>query len=471
MRKIAEGEIIVHTQKSGQNVDQLRQYLASLRAESQRTSTNLDQLAKSIFAAGRGGFSLGRIIKGLASAAGFGGAGAVGYLAFNKVMKVIGDTRDETAKLAETLNNAIGVEGENSIEGISQKMQGLTKAINETRTAIGEQGLVNSIVSFFYNEDADRAAKAFEKAVETRIALGDKLTQQEAERIAQQKILMGLDGDMAEVFKINIETRKKLAQIEANDALSAQQKIDQARLAGEERADKLRALRTKKEKEEAKKSFEERKKLDEDFARTSFKINDSLVKQEEELFKKNAEAFKKSQEEMAKAAEDANKRIIDSSKRAAEQIQKQDDEARKKFEEARGIDEAFLGASRPGRQALDVARNQRIRQVSREDFKTQDAFLQAEASRLSGIEGIAITKQDVRKRMARRVAAGEMPTLMERLQGTAAGIDPSQVARSREIEKGAGAGQGSNDSLKSLFLSLQKSISDLAKKIPAAVPQ
>jgi hypothetical protein len=431
MRKIAEGEILVHTQKSGQNVDQLRQYLASLRAESQRTSTNLDQLAKSIFAAGRGGFSLGRIIKGLASAAGFGGAGAVGYLAFNKVMKVIGDTRDETAKLAETLNNAIGVEGENSIEGISQKMQGLTKAIKETRTAIGEQGLVNSIVSFFYNEDADRAAKAFEKAVETRIALGDKLTQQEAERIAQQKILMGLDGDMAEVFKINIETRKKLAQIEANDSLSAQQKIDQAKLATEEKADKLRALRTKKEKEESKKSFEERKKIEEDYYKRIFEGAKNLQKEEEELFKKNAEAFKKSQEERAKAAEEANKRIADSAKRAAEQIQRQDDEAKKKFEEARGVDEAILGASRPGQQALNVARKQRARQVSREDFRTQDAFLQSEADRLSKVEGVRITKQDVLKRIARRTAAADTPTLGERLQGTAAGIEPAQVARSR----------------------------------------
>lgn len=431
MRKIAEGEIIVHTQKSGQNVDQLRQYLASLRAESQRTSVGLDQLAKSIFMANARGASLGRTIKGLASAAGFGGFGAAAYLAVDKMTRGIVNAQEESDKLAETLNKAIGAKAADSIEGTTQKMQSLTSAINETRGAIGKQGIMNSIAAFFFNDDADKAAKAFEKAVETRIALGDKLTQQEAERIAQQKILMGLDGDMAEVFKINIETRKKLAQIEANDALSAQQKIDQARLAGEEQADKLRALRTKKEKEEAKKSLDERKKLDEDFARTSLKINDSLLKQEEELFKKNAEAFKKSQEERAKAAEEANKRIADSAKKAAEQIQRQDDEAKKKFEEARGVDEAILGASRPGQQALNVARKQRARQVSREDFRTQDAFLQAEANRLSEVEGVRLTKQDVRKRMASRVAAGEMPTLGERLQGTAAGIEPAQVARSR----------------------------------------
>jgi len=431
MRKVAEGEILVHTQKSGQNVDRLRQYLASLRAESQRTSVGLDQLAKSIFLANARGASLGRVIKGLASAAGFGGFGAAAYLAIDKMTRGIVTAQEESDKLAESLNKAVGAKAADSIEGTTQKMQSLTNVINETRGAIGKQGLMNTIAAFFFNDDADKAAKAFERAVETRIALGDKLTQQEAERIAQQKILMDLDGDMAEVFKINIETRKKLAQIEANDALTAQQKLAQATLAREEQADKLRALRTKKEREEAKKSFEENKRIEEESARFSIKLNESLIKQEEELFKKNAEDFKKAQEERAKAAEEANKRIADSAKKAAEQIQKQDDDARKKSEEARGIDEAILGASRPGRQALEVARKQRARQVSKEDFRTQDAFLEAEAKRLSSIEGKTITKQGVRNRIAQRVAAGEAPTLGERLQGTAAGIEPAQVARTR----------------------------------------
>lgn len=458
MRKIAEGEILVHTQKSGQNVDSLRQYLASLRAESQRTGTSLDQLAKSIFMANARGASLGRVIKGLASAAGFGGFGAAAYLAVDKMTRGIVTAQEESDKLAESLNKAVGAKAADSIEGTTQKMQSLTSVINETREAIGKQGIMNSIAAFFFNDDADKAAKAFEKAVETRIALGNKLTQQEAERIAQQKIIMGLDGDMADVFKINLETRKKLSQIEANDALTAQQKLEQANLAREEQADKLRALRTKKEKEEAKKSFEERKRLDEDFARTSLKLNDSLVKQEEELFKKNAENFKKAQEERAKAAEEANKRIADSAKRAAEQIQKQDDEARKKSEEARGIDEAILGASAGGRQALDVARKQRTRQVSKEDFRTQDAFLQAEAARLSGIEGKRLTKQDVRKRIAQRVAAGETPTLGEKLQGTAAGIEPAQVARSRAEASMA----SQNKAIPDLMRSIEKILSQLS---------
>ncbi|NBW11731.1 MAG: hypothetical protein EBR82_27235 [Caulobacteraceae bacterium] len=452
MRKIAEGEILVHTQKSGQNVDQLRQYLASLRAESQRSSASLDQLAKSIFMANARGASLGRVIKGLASAAGFGGFGAAAYLAIDRMTRGVVSAQEESDKLAESLNKAIGAKAADSIEGTTQKMQSLTSAINETRGAIGKQGIMNSIAAFFFNDDADKAAKAFEKAVETRIALGDKLTQQEAERIAQQKILMGLDGDMAEVFKINIETRRKLAQIEANDALTAQQKIDQAKLAGEEQADKLRALRTKKEKEEASKSFEERKRLDEDFARTSIKISDSLVKQEEELFRKNAEEFKRLQEEKAKSAEEASKRIADSARKASEKIQKQDEEARVKSEEATGVDVSILGASRAGRQALETAKKQRSRQVSKEDFRTQDAFLKSEATRLG------ITKEDVRKRMAQRTAATEMPTLGERLQGTASGIEPARIARSRSEASMA----SQNKEVPNLMRSIEKILNELS---------
>ena len=460
MRKIAEGELLIHTQKSGQNVDQLRQYLASLRAESNKTGASIDQLAKSIFLANARGASLGKVVKGLASAAGFGGFGAAAYLAIDKLSSGIVNAQEESDKLTESLNKAVGAPAADSIEGSIQKMQSLTSAINEAKGAIGKQGIMNSIAAFFFNDDADKASKAFEKAVEARIALGDKLTAQEAERIVQQKILMDLEGDMAEVYKINIETRKKLSQIEANETLTAQQKIDQAKLATEEQADKLRSLRTKKDREEAKKSADERKRVDEEFARTTLKISDSLAKQEEEIFKKNAEEFKNAQEERAKAAEEANKRIAESSKRAIDLIQKQDDAARKKSEEAKGIDEAILGSSKAGKQSLDVARKQRARQISKEDYRTQEAFLQSEATRLSQAEGKTVTMQDVRNRMASRVAAGEAPSLAEKLQGTAAGIEPAQVARSRAESAMKTQGKEAPD--------LLKSIEELLKKLSSA---
>jgi hypothetical protein len=450
MKKIAEGELIVHTQKSAKNVDSLRSYLASLRAESQRASVSMDGLAKSILQAGARGLSLGKVVKGLASAAGFGGFGVAAFLAIDKMTRGLVDAQEESDKLAETLNKAVGAKAGDSIQGTAQKMQSLTTAINETKEAIGKQGATNSIAAFFFNDDADKAAKAFVRAVETRISLGDKLTQQEAERIAQQKIIMDLDDEMAEVFKINIETRKKLGEIEANDALTSQQKLEQGNLAREEQADKLRALRVKKQKEADKKIFEENKKNDEESARLSIKITDSLIKQEEALFDKGAKDFKDAQEEKIKAAEEANKQLVDSSRKAIQTIASQDEQAQKNTQETISGDIGVLEATAAGRSALGQARKTRKTKTSQEDFRTQEAILGSEAERLSKAEGKRVTMQDVRVRMATRAAATEMPTLGERLAGTAAGIEPAQIARTRAESAMAQNNQGAPDIMKSI---------------------
>ena len=437
MKKIAEGELVVHTQKSAKNVDSLRSYLASLRAESQKTSVGMDNLAKSILQAGARGLTLGKVVKGLAGAAGFGGFGVAAYLAIDKMTRGLIDAQEESDKLAETLNKAVGAKAGDSIQGTVQKMQSLTTAINESKEAIGKQGATNSIAAFFFNDDADKAAKAFVRAVETRIALGDKLTKQEAERIAQQKIIMDLDDEMAEVFKINIETRKKLGEIEANDALTSQQKLEQGNLAKEEQADKLRALRLKKEKEADKKVFEEKKKNDEESARLSIRITDNLIKQEEALFEKGIKDFKDIQEEKIKAAEEQNRQVEDASRKAAQKIAEQDAQSKKDFESKTNLGGGLLGASKGGRRDLEVARKSRARKVEQEDFKTQEKAFQEMAAQENvkrKAQGLGeLSAADVRRRVAEQQAAGEMPSLGEKLQGGISGVDPAQIARETTI--------------------------------------
>jgi len=460
MKKIAEGELLVHTQKSAKNVDSLRSYLASLRAESQKTSVGLDSLAKSLFLANARGASLGKVFKGLASAAGFGGAGAAAYLVVDRLVGSLVEAKDNSDKLTESLSKAVGERAADSIEGTTSKMGSLTKVINEAKTAISSQTMVdratNSVAAFFFNDDADRAVKAFEKAVETRIALGDKLVAQEFLRVAQQKLLMKLEDDSAEAFKINIETRSKLTKIEADESLTSQQKKMMSELAKEEESDKLRAIRLKKEKETDKKIAEEKKKSDEDSARVAIQITDSLIKQEEALFDKGARDFKDAQDEKVKAAEEANRQISESSRKAVQRIGQQDAQAQKDFEEKTGADVSILGATRGGQMALEQARKSRKIQVSKQDFRTQEAILSSERDRLSRIEGKPLTMQDVRVRMATRVAATEMPTLGEKLAGTAAGIEPAQVARSRAEEAMTGNKQGLPNIMKSIETILNK---------------
>jgi hypothetical protein len=79
-----------------------------------------------------------------------------------------------------------------------------------------------------------------------------------------------------------------------------------------------------------------------------------------------------------------------------------------------------LGASRGGRQALDVARKQRERQLKTENFKVA--------------EKIAPTQRD-REKLAAQQAAGEMPSLGEQIRGGLTGVDPSQLAREAAASK------------------------------------
>ena len=79
-----------------------------------------------------------------------------------------------------------------------------------------------------------------------------------------------------------------------------------------------------------------------------------------------------------------------------------------------------LGASRAGRQALDLARKQRERQLKTENFKAAERG--------------APTQRD-REKLAAQQAAGEMPSLGERIQGGISGIDPSQLAREAAASK------------------------------------
>lgn len=97
----------------------------------------------------------------------------------------------------------------------------------------------------------------------------------------------------------------------------------------------------------------------------------------------------------------------------------------------------LLGASRGGQQDLDVARKSRARKVQQEDYKTQEkAFKELTAQenvkrKAQGLEAIDVG--GMRRRIAEQQAAGETPSLGEKIQGGISGIDPSQIAREGAI--------------------------------------
>ena len=91
-----------------------------------------------------------------------------------------------------------------------------------------------------------------------------------------------------------------------------------------------------------------------------------------------------------------------------------------KSKQAQQAGGGVLGASVGGRQALDLARKQRERQLKTENFKVA--------------ERIAPTQRD-REKLAAQQAAGEMPSLGEQIQGGLSGVDPSQLARESAASK------------------------------------
>ena len=91
-----------------------------------------------------------------------------------------------------------------------------------------------------------------------------------------------------------------------------------------------------------------------------------------------------------------------------------------KSKQAQQVGGGVLGASVGGRQALDVARKQRERQLKTENFKVA--------------ERIAPTQRD-REKLAAQQAAGEMPSLGEQIRGGLSGVDPSQLARESAASK------------------------------------
>ena len=134
----------------------------------------------------------------------------------------------------------------------------------------------------------------------------------------------------------------------------------------------------------------------------------------------------------------------------------------KRSQEAGG---GLLGASRAGQQALDVARKVRAREVKKEDFRTQDQVferMKTEENIKRKAKGLPpVTAQQMRQQVAAQQAAGEMPLLSEKL-GAMQGTTPASQVAAEKAKGGGGV-----DMQKSLL----DAISELNKKLPAAVAQ
>lgn len=199
------------------------------------------------------------------------------------------------------------------------------------------------------------------------------------------------------------------------------------------------------------------------------KINQENLKAEAEILGLQDVGVKLAKEELAQANAlyDENSRILnqlietnreESNKEAIKdrQIKKaelelnilksnlniQKEEARLKEKQSKQVQEAsggLLGASAAGRQAIGVARKQREQQLKTENFKTQEQVfnqMRDSENKARAAQGLPpITAQRMREKIAAQQAAGEAPSLAEKIQGDITGVDPSQLARMGAVAK------------------------------------
>lgn len=350
------------------------------------------------------------------------GAVAIGAVKiFTDQVNRMGEMLKETATNAQKSFDDIEKAGQamSLSEAIAQ-----TSAIDANITSINNK-LTELNRSPFQNfiAGATGARAELEALVKTNQRLRDvKLAEGLASENANDELMSGLDAEEKKLRDIDNEYRKrqKLAQSITDPQASASFKKD----AGEIMARQRNAILDKQAKDRAESQIK--------FDKMVFDAEQKLADQAEAREKKteqerverkianNNRIYREERynlDEKIKMETDADdtkfKRLVRDAYRARE-------EQKKVQQTATDVSGGVLGASRAGRQALDVARKQRERQLKTENFKTA--------------ERIAPTQRD-REKLAAQQAAGEMPSLAERIRGGISGTDPSQLAREAAASK------------------------------------
>lgn len=131
----------------------------------------------------------------------------------------------------------------------------------------------------------------------------------------------------------------------------------------------------------------------------------------------------------------------------------------------------FLLQGRVGGQALATARRRREIETTRQNFQLRESTLAELANKATAEEGVRISKQDIRKRLAAQQAAQELPSMAQRVMAEEARISPELMAAGTAAQKGGARATGPKEAFGGIFEALKTSIDNLSKKLPAAVPQ
>jgi len=350
------------------------------------------------------------------------GAVAVGAVKiFTDQVNRMGEMLKETATNAQKSFDDIEKAGQamSLSEAIAQ-----TSAIDANITSINNKlkELNRSPFQKFIS-DSTGATAELEALVKTQQRLRDvKLAEGMASENASDEIMSGLDAEEKKLREIDNEYRKK--QKQAQSITDPQASASFKRDAGEMMARQRNAILDKQTKDRV----ESQIKFDKMVFDAEQKLADQAEAREKQTEQErvqrkidnNNRIYREERynlDEKIKLETNADdtkfKRLVRDANRAREEQKKA---TQTSAETAGGV----LGASKGGRQALDTARKLRERQLKTENFKVA--------------EKIAPTQRD-REKLAAQQAAGEMPSLGEKIRGGLSGVDPSQLAREAAASK------------------------------------
>jgi hypothetical protein len=401
------GEVVIDGRKGTTALKDLQREANKTSDTFRRAGGNTERLGKSLLSlglnAGKAGTSLGSLAR--LGTGGLFGAAVLGSI--NKFGETVKQASTDYYQSQKALSDAFEMSFKST--SVEQAQAGLEKTedtIESLRGKITQLGAFGGIL------------KGIEKFTGINLGVGDT-----------EKALETARANLT-ILESTVEARKK-----ESDAA----KILEGELSSLELANKMNAIDIKNQAlkgdildENASIAFNELQTVE-----LQIFAQKELLKTLESItgVKKNQEAIDKSLAYLA----DARVRKAQAEYNLAKANNDANAKRSKQAQEAGG---GLLGASRAGQQALDTARKVRAREVSKEDFRTQDQVFESMKKeenarrRARGRGEPMVTAQNMREQVAAQQAAGEMPLLSEKLGAMQGGAPASQIA----AEKAKGGG-------------------------------
>jgi len=422
MAFVLRGEVEIDGRKAAITLRDVQQQATKTANTFKQSDVSAQKLGKTLVGLGLNASKAGTAIGSLAR---LGAGGIFGYAvigSMNKFGEAVKQASTDYYESQKSLASAFETSFKStSIEQARAGVEKTQDTIESLRGKITQLGAMSGVL------------KALEKFTGISFGVGDT---ERALAQAQNQLLI-----QEEIVKLKQEELKKTEGIQAETrSIVLQSKINQENLKAEAEIYGMQDLGVKLAKQEIQQ------------ANALYNENSAILNLliETNREESNKEAIKERQIKKAELEFSILKGNVNLQK---EEAKLQDKQSKQAQQAGAGL----LGASTAGQQALGTARKQRSRQLKSEDFKTQEQVftkMRDEENKTRSQQGLPpVTRQDMMNRVAQQQAAGEMPSLANKLTAGATGANPEQLARE---------GAGGKDSTGALIQAVQ-SLVDVMK--------